>query len=64
MRETFAGRGPAAHRDAISATAGAMFYTANHVPTIAEGVAKAQAMLADGSVERWLAIHEEANYAE
>lgn len=64
MRETFAGRGPAAHRDAISATAGAMFYTANHVPTIAEGVAKAQAMLADGSVESWLAIHEEANYAE
>lgn len=64
MRETFAGRGPTAHRDAISATAGAMFYTANHVPTIAEGVAKAQAMLADGSVERWLAIHEAANYAE
>ncbi|MCQ9352779.1 anthranilate phosphoribosyltransferase [Corynebacterium sp. 153RC1] len=64
MRETFAGRGPQAHLDAISATAGAMLYTVNCADSIAEGVSQAKELISSGEVERWLAVHEGANYGE
>lgn len=54
MRETFAGGGSPAHRDAIVAAAGAMFYTAQKADSLAEGVAQAQQLLDSGAVERWL----------
>lgn len=60
----FNGTGPQAHRDAIAVSAGAMFYLNSLVDTFAEGTARAQALMADGTVERWLKTHEEANYAE
>ncbi|WP_257183223.1 anthranilate phosphoribosyltransferase [Corynebacterium cystitidis] len=62
MRATFAGKGPKAHADATAATAGAMFYLNGDADTIKGGVDKAQTMLNDGTVETWLAKHEEANY--
>ncbi|AQQ16357.1 Anthranilate phosphoribosyltransferase [Corynebacterium glaucum] len=63
MRETFAGRGPDAHRDAIALNAGAMFYLNGTTGSIAEGVDHARTLLADGTVERWLQQHEEADYS-
>lgn len=54
MRETFAGGGSPAHRDAIVAAAGAMFYTAQKAASLAEGVTQAQQLLDSGAVERWL----------
>ncbi|MCF4007651.1 anthranilate phosphoribosyltransferase [Corynebacterium uropygiale] len=60
----FNGTGPQAHRDAIAVSAGAMFYLNSLVDTFAEGTARAQELMADGTVERWLKTHEEANYAE
>ncbi|GAA1181960.1 Anthranilate phosphoribosyltransferase [Corynebacterium glaucum] len=63
MRETFAGRGPEAHRDAISLNAGAMFYLNGTTGSIAAGVDHARTLLADGTVERWLQQHEEADYS-
>lgn len=64
MRTTFAGGGPAAHRDAVAATAGAMFYLYGAADTMRDGVDKALGMLADGSVETWLTQHEEADYGD
>lgn len=63
MRATFAGEGPQAHRDAVAATAGAMFYLYGSTNTIAEGVKHARALLDDGTVQAWLARHEEADYS-
>lgn len=63
MRATFAGKGPAAHRDAVAATAGAMFYLYGKADTLKEGVELALGMLADGSVNDWLKKHEEADYS-
>lgn len=63
MRATFAGDGPAAHRDAVALSAGAMFYVYGVTNTIAEGVEHAGALLTDGTVKRWLATHEEADYS-
>lgn len=63
MRATFAGEGPQAHRDAVAATAGAMFYLYGTTDTIAEGVQRARALLDDGTVQDWLARHEEADYS-
>lgn len=54
MRETFSGGGSPAHRDAIVAAAGAMFYTAQKADSLAEGVAQAKQLLDSGAVERWL----------
>lgn len=62
LRNVFAGTAPAAHRDAIAASSGAMFYLNGDVETLREGVDKALSLLADGTVEEWLARHEEANY--
>ena len=63
MRATFAGESPQAHRDAVAATAGAMFYLYGTCETIAEGVKHARALLDDGTVQDWLARHEEADYS-
>ncbi|PAT07718.1 anthranilate phosphoribosyltransferase [Corynebacterium hadale] len=63
MRATFAGEGPQAHRDAVAATAGAMFYLYGTTDTIADGVQHALALLADATVHTWLRRHEEADYS-
>ena len=63
MRASFAGEGPQAHRDAIALNAGAMFYLAGIADTIADGVAHAIGLLEDGTVNAWLAHHEEADYS-
>ncbi|WP_034652179.1 anthranilate phosphoribosyltransferase [Corynebacterium vitaeruminis] len=62
MRESFAGRGPQAHRDALAANAGAMFYLHGKTETIKEGVELAKSLLESGAVNKWLQFHEEANY--
>ncbi|MFP7365423.1 anthranilate phosphoribosyltransferase [Corynebacterium callunae] len=64
MRATFAGTGPDAHRDALAASAGAMFYLNGDVATLKEGAEKALGLLADGTTEKWLAKHEEIDYSE
>ena len=62
IRATFEGTGPDAHRDAVAATAGVMFYLYDMADTMAEGVTKATELLANGTVREWLAKHEGANY--
>ncbi len=62
LRKVFANEGAAAHLDAISANAGAMFYVCGMSPSIAEGIVKAKELIASGAVASWLATHEEANY--
>lgn len=64
IRAVFEGTGSPAHRDAIAASAGAMFYLDGQVETLREGTEKALGLLADGTVAAWLKKHEEANYAE
>lgn len=63
LRNVFAGEGKPAHRDAIVAAAGAMFYLYGKTATIAEGVAHAKEIICSGQVAGWLRTHEEANYA-
>ena len=63
LRDVFAGEGKPAHRDAIVAAAGAMFYLYGKTATIAEGVAHAKEIIGSGQVAGWLRTHEEANYA-
>lgn len=63
MRATFAGEGPQAHRDAIAAAAGAMFFLYGTCDSIAAGVTHAQHLLDDGTVQEWLRRHEEADYS-
>lgn len=62
MRATFAGEGPAAHFDAIAANAGAMFYLYGDA-TLQDGVEHAKQILSDGTVNSWLATHEESDYS-
>lgn len=62
MRATFAGEGSAAHRDAVAAAAGAMFYVYGMADSIADGVAHAIRVIEDGTVQSWLRTHEEADY--
>lgn len=64
IRAAFEGTGSPAHRDAIAASAGAMFYLDGQVETLKEGTEKALGLLADGTVAAWLKKHEEANYAK
>ncbi|MCQ9340462.1 anthranilate phosphoribosyltransferase [Corynebacterium phoceense] len=64
IRAVFEGTGSPAHRDAIAASAGAMFYLDGQVETLKEGTEKALGLLADGTVAAWLKKHEEANYAK
>lgn len=64
IRAVFEGTGSPAHRDAIAASAGAMFYLDGQVETLKEGTEKALGLLADDTVAAWLKKHEEANYAK
>lgn len=64
IRAVFEGTGSPAHRDAIAASAGAMFYLDGQIETLKEGTEKALGLLADGTVAAWLKKHEEANYAK
>lgn len=62
LRAAFAGSGSEAHSDALAVNAAAMFYLHGRVDDFAEGTALAQALMNDGTVTKWLATHEEANY--
>lgn len=62
IRDVFAGKGKPAHRDAIVASAGAMFYLADKAASISEGVDKARHLIESGDVDAWLNKHEEADY--
>ncbi len=63
MRATFAGRGPDAHRDAVSAAAGAMFYLYGTAGSLRAGVEHAQDLIGRGVAEKWLTTHEETDYS-
>lgn len=60
----FNGSGAPAHRDAIVASAGAMFYLYGFEDTVRAGTDRAKALLDDGTVAAWIAKHEEANYGD
>ncbi|AWB84945.1 anthranilate phosphoribosyltransferase [Corynebacterium liangguodongii] len=64
MRKTFAGEGPDAHRDAVAANAGAMFYLYGTDETLREGVEHARDLLGSRAVEAWLQEHEKADYSD
>lgn len=60
--DVFAGRGTAANRDAIVASAGAMFYLYDKAEDFREGADLARELIDAGTVAEWLRTHEEANY--
>lgn len=60
----FNGEGRPAHRDAIVASAGAMFYLYGVDANVRAGTDRAKEMIDDGTVATWLKKHEEANYGE
>ncbi|MEJ5928507.1 anthranilate phosphoribosyltransferase [Corynebacterium sp. H128] len=62
LRKVFANAAPQAHRDAIAANAGAMFYLAGKADSLKAGTEQALELLRDGTVQNWLARHEEADY--
>lgn len=62
LRAVFAGTAPRAHTDAIAASAGAIFHLTGMADSFAAGTERAQQLLADATVARWLARHEEADY--
>lgn len=64
MRATFAGQGPDAHRDAVAANAGAMFYLYGVEDSLRAGVDHALTLLAQGTVNDWLSTHERADYSD
>lgn len=59
----FDGTGPAAHRAAIAASAGCMFYISDAAESLRAGVDKALGLMDSGEVNAWLHKHEEADYA-
>lgn len=63
IRAIFDGTAPDAHRDAVAATAGTIFYLYEVDSDIATGVKRAQNLLATGAVRDWLAKHEGADYS-
>ncbi|WKD60044.1 anthranilate phosphoribosyltransferase [Corynebacterium caspium] len=58
----FRGEGKPAHRDAIAAAAGGMFYISERADSLREGTEKALELINDGTVDTWLRTHEEADY--
>lgn len=64
LRAVFENRGPRAHRDALAATAGAMFYLTGHTEDLAGGTAKALELLESGDVAQWLLKHENTDYSQ
>lgn len=63
IRGILDGSAPDAHRDAVAATAGAMFYLYEEAPDFKAGTERALQLLNDGTVRDWLSTHEGANYA-
>lgn len=64
LYDVFEGRGKPAHRDAIIATTGAMFYLYGKAPSFREGADQARELIDARVVAEWLRTHEEANYGE
>lgn len=64
IRAIFASSAPQAHHDAVAVNAGAMFYVTGKAASIAEGTEMARTIINDGTVQNWLATHEEADYGE
>ena len=64
LREIFKGRGTTAQRQALAASAGAMFYLHGKADTLKEGAELSLELLDNGAVDQWLHIHEEAKYGE
>ncbi len=62
LKNVFRGNGTKAQREALAASAGAMFYLHGRTDSIKEGAALSLEMLDNGSVAEWLQTHEEANY--
>ncbi len=54
LREVFAGRGQAAHRDAVAVNAGALLYLAGPADNLADGTTMALEHIASGAVARHL----------
>lgn len=63
IRAIFSGTGPAAHRDAVAATAGAIFYLYELEDDLASGVERALSLITDGTVRSWLETHEGTDYS-
>ncbi|SQG63616.1 anthranilate phosphoribosyltransferase [Corynebacterium renale] len=63
LYNVFAGKGKPAHRAAIAASAGAMFYITGAADSLRAGVDRALELIDNGTVNEWLRKHEEANYA-
>lgn len=64
LYDVFANRGKPAHRDAIVASAGAMFYLYGKADTFREGTDLARELIDSGAVADWLRKHEGADYGE
>lgn len=64
LYDVFAGTGKPAHRDAIIASAAAMFYLYGQVDTFRAGADRAREIIDNGHVADWLRKHEETNYGE
>lgn len=62
IRAVFNNQSSPAHRDALAANAGAMFYLNGDTEGFREGTEKALRLLADGTVATWLAKHEGTDY--
>lgn len=54
IRAVFAGTSPAAHRAAVTASAGAMFYLHGTVDSILAGTRHAEELIDNGTVMKWL----------
>lgn len=63
LRAVFEGAGAPAHRDAIVANAGALFYLAGQADSFAEGAELAAKQLSSGTVSSWLSAQEAADYS-
>lgn len=63
IRAIFDGTAPEAHRDAVAATAGAIFYLYELNDTLADGVTRAKELIDNGTVGDWLSTHEGTDYS-
>lgn len=64
IRAVFRGEGAPAHRDALAATAGALFYLTGRAADFSTGTDAAADVLDDGTVLSWITRHEETNYGD
>ena len=63
LRQVLGGAGPQAHRDAVALNSGALLFTAGRAASIAQGVAQAQASMAEGKPAKVLNQFVEATHA-